>query len=95
MKSPNPVVFPLIRKQDILKPFPYSLAITLTPHRNINVPDLIDPDQPCAKVVEAEATFNEIGPLLHILNLQGYPKPPETPLQLPHPPLRSLTVGKY
>ena len=88
-------MFPLIGKQDTFKSFPYPPTITLTPHRGINIPDLIDPNQPCAKVVKAKTTFNEISPLLHIPNLQGYSKPPETPLQLPHPPLRSLTIGKY
>jgi len=93
MESPDTVVFPLVRKQDFLKPFPYPPTITLAPHWNINIPDLVDPNQSCAKVVKT--TLDEISPLLHILNLQRYPKSPKTSLQLPHPPLRSLTIGKY
>ena len=95
MESPNTVVFPLVREQDVPKPLPYPLAIALAPHRNINVFDLIDSDQSHAKVVKAETTFNKVGSLFHILNPQGYPKLSKTPLQLLHPPLCSLVIGEY
>ena len=94
MKSANTVMLPLVRKQNVFEPLPNSLA-TLTPHRNINTLDLIDANQTCSKVVKAETALDDVGPPLHIFNLQGYPKPPETPLQLPHAPLCSLTIGEH
>ena len=97
VKCPNTVVFPLVRKQDTLEPFPYLLAITLAPHRNIDISDLIDPNQSCAKVVKTETTFNEISPPLHIISLQWNPKSPETPLcygLLPQGTLRGVCLHK-
>ena len=95
MECLDTVVSPLVSEEYILEPFPNPPAITLAPRRNVNVLDLIDPDQSCTKVVKAETTFDEIGPLFHILNPQGYPEPPKASLQLPHPPFRRLAIRKY
>lgn len=92
MERLHTVMFPLTGKQNPLKSFPYPLTNTLTPQRNINVPDLVDSNQSRAEIVKAKTTFNEISPPLHMLNLQRYPKSPKTPLQFSHTPLRSLTI---
>lgn len=80
MKGPDTVVLPLVRKEDILKSLPDPLSITLAPRRDINIPDMVDSNQSCTKIVEAEATLDDVGPLLYVFNLQGYTKPAKTSL---------------
>jgi hypothetical protein len=94
VKSPDAIVFPLIRKQNVFEPFPDSLTLALVPHWNVNSPNLVDPNQPCTKIVKTETTFNEIGPLFDVVDSQWYPKSPKAALQFPHSPLRSLAIGK-
>jgi len=80
MKGLNTIVFPLVREQNVLKPLPDPLAVTLMPHWNINILDLIDSDQPRAKVVKAETTLDKVGPIFHILNSQWDPESPKAAL---------------
>lgn len=94
MECANTVMFPLVSEQYMFKSFPHPIATAFTPDRDIHILDLIDPNQSCAQIVETEACLDEIRTLIHILNAQGYPQPPKTPLQLPHPPFGSLTVGE-
>ena len=68
MKSADAIVIPLVRKHDILKSFPHPLTWTLTPNGDVDIPDLVDANQPGSQIVKPETRFNEIRTLIHILD---------------------------
>ena len=80
MKCADTVVLPLVGKQDLLKPLPNPPTLTFAPCRNIDVPNLVDPNKSRAKIVKPKTTLDEIGPLLHVLDLEGYSESTETSL---------------
>ena len=58
MKPADAIIFPLVSKQDILKPLPHPFTRTLTPNGDIDVLDLIDPDESRPQVVKPKACLD-------------------------------------
>ena len=80
VESANTVVLLLVSEQDMFKTFPHLITTIFMPNGDVHILDVIDPDQPRAQIVETETCLNEVCTLIHVLNPQGNPQPPKTPL---------------